>query len=325
MLSANINNMMNILCATDDSYAPYCGIMLTSLFESHPHNKLNVYVLTAQLNEQHQKEYTLLASRYGQCINIVNVDPHDFQDCPFNPETDHVSEAAYYRLMVGKLLPKELDRILYLDCDIIVNKSLCNLYTTDLTGKACGVIIDEAEYMDKHYNRIGLDKKLYHYFNSGVLLINLDYWRNHDIDNRCMSYIARNKERLAFHDQDTLNMVVKDEVSFLPLTYNFQSAFLFKAILPSFSKAMQSEITDTAPNAKIIHFTGPSKPWFKGSRHPYVKTWLRYRDLSLWSKYPLKSVKKSSKERIRERVVELIWRLHLKPRPQTYIIPMQDE
>ena len=113
---------MNILCATDDNYVPYCGIMLTSLFENNKEQDIVVYLMTAELNEKNIADLDKLAEQYHQEIHIVKVDNDVLKNCPIRIG-DHVSISAYYRLMASSLLSKSVDKILYLKLKFLFHLS----------------------------------------------------------------------------------------------------------------------------------------------------------------------------------------------------------
>jgi len=312
---------MNILCATDDNYVPYCGIMLTSLFENNKQENIKVYVLTGGLNNNNKKLFDKLADKYSQSIDIITVDNNTFKECPIRQEIDHVSIAAYYRLAVSELLPTDLNRILYLDCDIIVNTSLTELYTTELTGYACGVVADEAFMVDAPYERLSIPKTIESpYFNSGMLLINLDYWKEHDVMRECMDYISKNASRLAFHDQDTLNAILRGKVKYLDIKYNLQRELILKEVFNELPSDIQLSVKSASSSPIIIHYTGAGKPWIIGCRHPLKSKWIDTMNISLWNNISLIKPKRNIKSLMLDIRNEIIWTIGLKKRPQNYII-----
>lgn len=310
----------NILCSTDDNYIPYCGIMLTSLFESNKENTFNVYIQCGNINDNNRSILKEMERRYDNKIIIINVEGKDLPDCPIR-QGDHVSIAAYYRLFAPKILPKDIDKILYLDCDIIVNGNIDDLYAQDIDDYAYGAVIDEDnENLEKHLRLgFGAEKP---YINSGVLLMNLKYWRENNVTERCFKYIAENPENVILHDQDTLNAVLNNEVLLLPLRFNLQTAMLYRNTVLSTRTKYEVEAIKFTPT--IIHFTGVGKPWYKGSLHPYTKRFLHYKKLSLWKEFPLLENKRTFCETLLYFRNSIIWAIGLKKRPQTYIIEKQD-
>ena len=317
--------MINILCSTDDNYVPYCGIMLTSLFENNKDDQITVFLLTGGLSDFNISTLLKLATDYSQSIKVIKVDEEVFKDCPIDTAKDHVSIATYYRLAVTTLLPEQVDKILYLDCDMIICDSISKLYNTNLEGYACGAVKDEAFMADAPYDRLCIKKDRYHpYFNAGMLLINMSYWREHRIMEKCMEYISNNMTSLAFHDQDTLNIVLREKIRHLPICYNLQTGFLVESIVKDYNNDLKKELMESALSAIIIHFTGPSKPWMKKFRHPFVKKFLHYRSISPFANKPkLLEPQESFKDKLLYFRNKMIWLLGLKKRPWAYIIPEQ--
>lgn len=312
-----MSKKIKILCTPDDNYIPYCGIMLTSLFENNKDLDICVYVMCEHLEENNIADLKRLSGNYNADIKFITVNKETFKDCPIRTG-DHVSIAAYYRLIAADILPKNLDRILYLDCDIIINSDITGLYDHDINEYAFGAIIDEAYFNNVKYERLCYDKK-YFYINSGVILFNLDYWRKNNIAEKCLEYISKYPERVKFHDQDTLNAVLHKEMKLLPIKYNLQTGFLLTDYERYYKNEM-SEILEATKSPVIIHFTGASKPWFEGSRHPYHKRFMHYKNLSLWKAHPLKKNQSGLYDRIIRFRNEIVWRLGIKKRPRSYII-----
>ena len=110
---------MNILCATDDNYAPYCGVMLTSFLENHKAFHTEVYIVVKKRLKE-EKRLKRLEERYDVKVNIVEFPFSDITSY-FPIGNQHWTIEMYYRLFAPELLPKDIDRVLYLDCDIIVD------------------------------------------------------------------------------------------------------------------------------------------------------------------------------------------------------------
>lgn len=311
---------INILCSTDNDYVPYCGIMLTSLFENNKDCQIHVYLMTEELSTDNNSVLKRLALKYNQDISIIIVDGENLNNCPIRIG-DHVSLATYYRLLAPILIPQNVDKILYLDCDIIVNGSIKELHDIDITEYALGAVMDEAYFKIEKYERLYYDKK-FSYHNAGVLLMNLNYWRRNGITQKCLEYISRYPERVKFHDQDTINAVLHKEIKLFPIKYNLQTGFLLTVFSKHFEKDM-AKILEAAKEPVIIHYTGYSKPWHKGSKHPYTKRFLYYKSISIWKDFPLTKNRTSIYNRFIQIRNEIIWFLGIKKKPKSYIIDKQ--
>ena len=265
-------------------------------------------------------EFAELSKNYDQKIKIITVNNDVLKDCPIRLG-DHVSIATYYRLLAPYLLPKNIEKILYIDCDIIINGNLSSLYEINIKGHPIAMSKDEAYFIEEKYTRLDYSRS-YTYKNAGVALINLKHWRENDIANICLEYISKNPEKLTFHDQDTINAVLHKEIKLLPIKYNLQTGFLLTDYSKHFEKEMV-EILEAAKEPVIIHYTGVSKPWYKDSKHPYTKRFLYYKSMSLWKDYPLIKNRTSIYNRFIQIRNEIIWFLGIKKRPKSYIIDKQ--
>ena len=276
--------IINILCATDKNFVPYCGIMLTSLFENNKDEHISVYLLVDDtVPEKDKDKFQTLAKQYHQCINIIHVDAATFEKYPvYNPQW---TNSIYYRLLAAELLPTSIDKIIYLDADIIVTRSIREMWEIDVENYAVGAVIDIWAPNPQVYDRLRLENDK-QYFNSGSMVLNLKYWREHELSKQYMQYIKDNFEKLWFNDQDTLNGVLYNRKLMLPVTYNFQVLLLKKSIFDAMTKEQQKDILETT-YPLIMHYSASTKPWsIMYYKMPYLELWRKYRDMSLWKHTP---------------------------------------
>ena len=131
---------------------------------------------------------------------------------------------------MSDILPKELDRVLYLDCDLIVCKSIRSLWNTDISSNSVGAVYDGGTDDMRTYNRLKYDIR-YGYYNAGVLLVNLSYWREHYISDKLLDFISQYPERLLYWDQDALNSILIQSAKILPVEYNMLDALYKRFII----------------------------------------------------------------------------------------------
>ena len=279
---------MNILCATDINFAPYCGIMLTSLLENNCReatNDVNVYVLVDKsFTPTEKNKYKKLCTRYGAQLYLITVDNQLLPPLPIYDIHQHpITIPTYYRLLANRLLPSEVHKIIYLDCDIIVARSLLPLWNINLDGKPLACVRDcVLNYDNRHYTQLGYNPDD-GYFNAGVLVINLDYWRQNNIEARLTDYAQQHYDSLIFMDQDLLNGTLHGEVLWLQERYNFQPRFLFNKIWNLYSTDYHNTFVHEYQNAVIVHYIGKDKPWHFSYRGlPFDTLWDYYRTKSLW-------------------------------------------
>lgn len=272
--------MIHIACCIDNGFIPYCGILMISICENKGVEPVHFHIVTDGLEAKNEKALKDIAGKYGQEISIYKINKNDLKNCPIRVG-DHISIAAYFRILLSQILPADVHKVLYLDCDIIVLKDLDELWNIGIEGDAIGAVLAMSAQNIRHYNRLDYDMKL-EYFNSGVLLINLDYWRENDISLKVLKYINKNPEKLLYHDQDALNYVLKENKVNLPLKYNVQDGFYWRD--PFIAKSHWEEMYAAAADPVILHYTGRLKPWYKECDHPKKNLYLQYMTLSQWRK-----------------------------------------
>ena len=269
--------IINIACVIDDGFTPFCGIMLTSLFENNKHTKVNVYVLFTKLRDSNKESLINIAHKYNSRIYFCLIDEKLLKDCILT-NNSYISLATYYKLFFTIVLPKNIDKILYIDSDIIINKSLVDLYNTDIDNYALGAV-DETLYGDHTDDlfRLSYDSQ-YRYFNAGVLLLNLKYWRNNNLAECFIKYAHNYPERIKYHDQDVLNAVLHDKWLALDYKWNVMS-FAYQKDFYATHANLQF-----VSNPAIIHYTCTPKPWHIARRHLLKSIFVNYKIMTQWNK-----------------------------------------
>lgn len=274
----NGSKTMNILCVTDDKYAPYCGVMLTSFLENHKAFHTEVYIVVKNRLKE-EKRLKRLEGRYDVKVNIVEF-PFNNITSSFPIENGGWPIEMYYRLFASELLPKDIDRVIYFDCDIIVDGDVSEMYFSDMDGFSALVCTDIMSVQSGSPKRLGYDER-HGYFNSGMMLINISYWREHDILRRSIKFIKENSERLIYYDQDVLNYVLHDSKKFIGIEYNFVSPYIMKSVFNDLDQEIHQKVLTCSP--KIIHYTH-MKPWtIFAYKFPLTRVWEKYCKVSLWS------------------------------------------
>lgn len=282
---------MHIVCCTDHNFIMQSGTMMKSVSFNNPNTDISFHVVIDESVSQNDRSLLLQVINQEHCKLYFHVfDPKVLKKYPrIGIYGTHVSKATYYRLFLTTILPEDVDKVLYLDGDIIVRHPLAKLWNTDLTQYAVAAVMDsDAEDILK-YNQLRYSPS-YGYFNAGVLLINLKYWREHHSLDAFMDIIINHPERIRFHDQDVLNIAFHDNKLDLPLTYNVQTSFMFpptdiRIDYYKYEKALIEAIKDPV----VLHFSFIPKPWTKECRHPYKQDFFKYLALTPWKSYKVKT------------------------------------
>lgn len=279
---------MDIVACTDTNYVMPCGVMLYSVCKNNKDVAITFHIIIDQSITEEQKEslkkVVVHFKHDNKSISFYNIDGEKYKNLPrldnSNPK-NHITKAAYYILFIQELLPTDIDKVLYLDCDIIVRHSLDGLWNTDLKNKSIAAIPDVAEGLIDKYNRLRYPQ-VNGYFNSGVVLISLKKWRKEEKTLKFTSFISKHPDWIKLHDQDVLNRAFYDDKLIIPIKYNFQEGFLWKEIFYDYWK-YEKEVLEARKDPVIIHYTD-SKPWKEGCDHPWKDEFYNYQKETEWAK-----------------------------------------
>ena len=269
------NRNMNVAIAINNKFIKYAYVLITSLFENHKDRNINLYILYNGISIYELEIFERLEIKYNQRIICQEISEDNIpQDVP---KTDYWPMAICFRLFLPLIVPDSEDRVLYLDTDVIVNKNIEEFYDQSFEGKsliACrDISVQEGGLSDKQRAFIGelTDVPEKDYFNSGVIIINLEkirqYGREYYLD-----ALEKYKDKLVAVDQDLLNYVAYNDVNYSdPYRYN-----CFARI--AYNKGIDYE--NLKESASIIHYAG-RKPWTPES--------IRYNSELIWWEYAKKT------------------------------------
>ncbi|MGG3888369.1 glycosyltransferase family 8 protein [Metabacillus fastidiosus] len=253
---------MYIVTATNDNYAKHLGVMLHSLLENLKNkNNINIFIIDGNISNENKLKLEKVVGKFGLQAKFISIDTNLFNS--FERKIKYISKETYYRIMIPDLLSSDITKALYLDCDMIIQEDISKLWNIDINDYFLAAV-DEGI---KKRRRKSLSKlEGFGYFNAGLLLINLQKWRENNISTKVIRFIENNHEIIKFMDQDALNFILYDKWLKLNPKWNYTS-----------SHQKRIKIDDPV----IIHFTGRKKPW--KSEHPYKQEYLKYLTSSLWN------------------------------------------
>ncbi|WP_029179510.1 glycosyltransferase family 8 protein [Streptococcus suis] len=211
---------MNLAFTVSDSYIDYMGTTLYSIMVHTRKSPVSVYVLTSDISDYSRFKLQKLEDRfYNLIINIVVVDTKQFEELPLN--RSHITRPeVYFRMAFASLLP-DLDRILYLDSDILAQKDLQPLWETPLDGAYMAAVSEPPSEGGFDYRRsIGMTDPTY-YFNSGVLLMDLKKIREDKIESLLFECGHTIKDKIRLQDQDIINVALEGKIKSLDPIYNY--------------------------------------------------------------------------------------------------------
>lgn len=267
--------MINILYCSDERGIQHCAVSLISLVENNIDSNLNVVIVGNKLTSDSKERLTEINSKYDNLtLNIIEFNWNKLSEYP---QIGQYSKDIYLRLWVEEFFDESVDKVLYFDIDTLVVDDITPLWNTLMDNAVIAAV--DIPFSDSH-KRCHLPAE-YNYFNSGVLLFNVQIWKEERCRQQLLEFLKLNKDIALNPDQDALNGCFYDRRITLDYRYNLISPFFRKQTLNEIKQLKNSEVE----RAVVIHFNGISKPWFYACNHPYQKRYDDYLRRSPWCEY----------------------------------------
>ena len=260
-------DFINVCVACDDNYAPHAAALIASIMVNKNENDpLRLFIISDGLSESVKQKFHEMEKQWQFPLQFLECTDDMFQGLP----TWRGKYNAYYRLAIHRLLPDNVSKALYLDCDTIAATSLAPLFHTDLSDRYAGVVAMTKDSTFTTHN--------FPYFSSGMMLFNLEQYRKDDIERKAIEIGSRRFSEIELPDQDILNEVFFGNVVFLPLKWHIVQ---FPIDYPGFSKISgpplafsMDELKDAISEPGVIHFN--SRPWRAFCEHPLRNLYWKY-------------------------------------------------
>lgn len=254
------NDTKNISLAFsfNQNYLTPFYVLLTSIFINNTQESIDFHVILTGTTQQQNNDIINFVESHNSKIFFYTIEIDYVKS--FAPHSERYGLATFYRLLLPQLLPVQLEKIIYLDVDIIVIGSLRELYEVQLN---CSPLAAVSEPVDETRPDLGLHA-VGEYFNAGVLLINLPAWRTQKVTEQAIEFLKNYPEIAIFLDQDALNAVlVKNWVA---LDDKFNYTWRAIPFVP------QSELESIVAEKNIVHYNSSLKPWnrLSGNRLNYL-------------------------------------------------------
>jgi len=296
---AGFESVVPVVFACNDNYAPYAGVAIQSVLENAgPGRFYRVYVLHAGLTDDSVR---LLASISAPQLTVrcLNVNPLvESKDAQLHVN-GYFAKEAYFRLLIPEVL-SIYPQVIYLDCDLVVNRDIADILPPDMGDKLVGAVRDRHDPITSKYITEQLCLKEENHFNSGVLVFNVSRWNAENTTEKCFAYIKTARpEQLKFVDQDVLNAVCADRVLYLDDAWNYCWYLLFKP-WPSF----QSFIEQMGETFYVLHFASGLKPW-SHPELPLSRYFWKYAKNSVFFEHIVKTMGETMARELKKKTVEM--------------------
>ena len=258
-----------LLLCVDDRYLAQAAVALASILESNFGTAFAVTLAAFDRDAARSEAlFAPLLARHPAC-QLVYRDLDDTALFDGLPVTPRFSRSIYTRILFDRFVDEAHDRVLYLDADVVACADLRPLWNTSLDGRAVAAVRD-------HF-RLDLDDIGFSpdepYFNSGMLLIDRQAWREGGFERRVLAVLAESGHQLPWTDQDALNLVLRGHVRFVGLEWNFQPRC---ADVPAAFLGLEpAAYARLRASPRIIHYTTSEKPWNAGHRIHYSDRYRR--------------------------------------------------
>ncbi|MDR1285568.1 MAG: glycosyltransferase family 8 protein [Campylobacteraceae bacterium] len=256
-----MNSKINIVLAADNNYAQHTAVTMASiLLNSSRKKSINFYLLCDNISVINKDKISATVRKLCGNIEFLEIENRDFEKIYIS---GHVSRAAYFRLDIANILSEDIKKVIYLDADLLVYDDIDKLWSIDIKEFPIAAV---ADYGIMTSRRLKKQKNVCFglpfdapYFNSGVLILNLDLWRKNNYSAKVIECASNNK--FSNHDQDALNKIFMNNWYELPLHWNVIPPIFnlfFKILLKS---VFRRNAIKAKKNPSIFHYAGSYKPW----------------------------------------------------------------
>lgn len=260
-------NTLHIIYASDDRGVMPLGVAIHSLIKHADCNtRYDIHVLSNGISTHSRQRLQQLADNTCDQHRII------FLDVPPTLLAGHLETyawpvAAWARVFIPNLLPDVQGTVLYLDIDTLVCQDLGALLMTPLNGMAVGAVLEHFSHQGSHFNaRLSIPQDSPGYFNSGVLLMDLDRFREQGLVSRILAYAESHRQQLFCPDQDALNGALHNNLQPIHHKWNWHDG-LTRLMLRRSRKtklnrgAPLEHAVEAALRPGILHYQGANKPW----------------------------------------------------------------
>lgn len=274
------NDPIILVCAADNNYVMPLAVTLRSTIENlSSERQIKIYVIDGGI-KQENKERLLKSVKSKKLISFLFVYPSE--DLLADVEvSSYYTKAIFYRLLIPDLIP-EHSKAIYLDSDVVVNADLGELWDIGLDDYY--LLAARDQYFPTILSASCLELfqsqnlRINKFFNSGVLVIDLEKWRIDKTSNKIINFISKYK----LLDQEGLNILLKDKWKEISPLWN-QSHGIYECKAWDLSPFSQEEYNALLNNPFIIHYTSSNKPWNSIDCHPFQSLFYHYLDLTAWA------------------------------------------
>lgn len=278
---------MNVILASDNGYAWLAGICMLSLFENNKQcEEINVWIFGDHISKENEDKLYETARMYGRKFELVDV---NCLDIPAEICSGRYPKSAFSRLFAWKLLPENVHRVLYLDCDMVVEGNMEQLYNMDFEDKFIIACKDPVSVMYKW--KVGAPTHGV-YINTGMMMMDLDKFRSYPLIDKMKAFINKYASAMHYADQEIINGLFQGKFKILDspkwnmMSQEYQYSYeQLRRTRHPHNYYTKQEILEAQKDVRVFHYTTcllDIRPWFKNSKLKNADRFDKYMALSPW-------------------------------------------
>lgn len=232
------NTFINIGYGIDNNYARCCATSITSFCLNNPTKNFNFHIMAKDLSTTNKKQFEQLAQLYSINIYIYEINIDTLAKLPTQT---HLPIATYFRFILPLILDN-VDKLFYIDADIICLQNADDFFSINLKDNIIGAVPDLPWMNTKRNKALNLQNHIY--FNAGMLIINITKWNKFNTFTKVLQAIQNEPQKFRYLDQDALNLILTNHIQYLDTKFNC------------------IDINSTEQkNIILLHFAAHPKPW----------------------------------------------------------------
>ena len=300
---------IHLFLASDDNYVQHSGVVIASILYNHKKagKSIVIHYLYNGISKENRDKLEEIVAGYKNAELIFHDMGGMFKSIKMKR---HVTHATYYRMMIPELVTAEVRKAIYLDIDIVVMDDVEDLWDISIDNYAIGAVEDTGlrDIMPSLKKTLSIPQES-KYFNAGILLMNLDYWRKNGVKERLLDFLHNFSLPHPNNDQDALNSVLWNETLFIDPKWNVHKEALHHYYLPDREKRLTKEFINAVRHPSIVHFTGAVKPWHYACGIPYAEQYFTYVDMTPWAGFrPKDKTLKGLKKKMGWKIKKIIFK-----------------
>lgn len=252
----------------NDGYVPYICVTIKSIIVNNKDYSVTIHVLSDYISTKGMRLLKEVISNSN-----ANLQVHIVDDTILKGLKDTWSIYTWYRVLLPNVLSEDVHRVLYLDADTLVTADISDIFKMEMTEKAIAGSIDILSFDSETFERCKYEQEK-RYLCAGVMLMNLDYWRENELTKQIVEWGRENDARIKFPDQDTINYICRDNKIVLPMRYGILGVYFVNKVF--YEQPYLNDLKKCISSPAIIHYAGEN-PWkVELSNHLYQDEWEKY-------------------------------------------------